>query len=258
MTSVLKTENLTKAFGGLVAVDHVSFAVEAGTVCGLIGPNGSGKSTLINLLTGFYRPDSGSVTVDGVDVTFAQAHTHTYKGIARTFQHTRVYDSLTVEENVIAGCIYKSQSNLFSKICFAPNSVRDFQKNRERANEILKFIGLDDVAHKYAERISHGQQRFLEIARALATRPKVLLLDEPAAGMTNMEIERLQQLLKELKKAGLAVVVIEHNTGLVKEVSDQITVLNFGKKIADGAPDAVLKNPEVVAAYLGGGQFAQN
>ena len=252
---ILKTEQLTITFGGLTAVDHVDFEIEPGTVRGLIGPNGSGKSTLINLLTGFYRPDSGTVEIDGQIVTYDKTHTHVQKGIARTFQHTRIFDGLSVEENVMSGCIYHSEANLFSKIMYMGKSKQDYKKNMEKARDILDFIGLADVAKKNAGKIPYGQQRFLEIARALATDPKVLLLDEPAAGMTNQEMDHLMDLLEKFRKMGLAVVLIEHHTALVKSVADQLTVLNFGKKIADGNPDIVLNDPEVIRAYLGGDIF---
>ena len=256
--SILSTKELTKNFGGLVAVDHVTFEVDAGTVCGLIGPNGSGKSTLINLLTGFYDPDSGSVMVNGEDVTHEPTHIHVRKGIARTFQHTRIFDTLSVRENVFSGMVYQAGTNLMQRLVFTPKSRKDYEARLKKADEILKFMEMDHLADERAGRIPHGEQRFLEIARALATDPDVMLIDEPAAGMTKAEIERLKNLILKLKQAGKAVIVIEHNTGFVKDVSDKIIVLNFGKKIAEGDPSEIHKNKEVIAAYLGGGRFAKS
>ena len=250
--AILETKDLTIAFGGLTAVDHVNFTAEAGRVRGLVGPNGSGKSTLINLLTGFYQANSGQVFINGEDVTHLSTHEHVRKGIARTFQHTRIFDGLSVEENVMSGCIYQSKTNLVSKMLFMRNSKADYKRNMEKAHEILEFMGMMDLAKKNAGKIPYGDQRFLEIARALATDPKIILLDEPAAGMTNQEMDHLDELLDKFRKKNLAVVIIEHHTSLVKSVSDDLTVLNFGKQIADGDPDTVLNDPEVIRAYLGG------
>jgi len=252
MESILQTTQLTKAFGGLVAVDHVDFSIQKGTVCGLIGPNGSGKSTFLNLISGFYTPDSGTVVVDSETVTFDLTHTHVYKGIARTFQHTRVFDGLTVAENVMGSMLFQSNAGWYGKLMRLGKGNREYNRLMQESRAILEGLGLGPIADKNAAKIPHGQQRFMEIARALAAKPKVLLLDEPAAGMTNQEIDHLKQILMDFRKQGLTVIIIEHNTGLVKDVSDQITVLNFGKTIADGDPHKVLQDSEVIKAYLGG------
>ncbi|MBV9655684.1 MAG: branched-chain amino acid ABC transporter ATP-binding protein/permease [Acetobacteraceae bacterium] len=236
----LKVAGLSKHFGGLKALDGVDLAVRRGTVHALIGPNGSGKTTFLNVCSGLYRPTAGSIALAGTDVTGMGAHQRTQRGLARTFQNIRVFRGMTVLENVMIGAerpgndVWRNPSGVVS-----------------RAVGALQFVGLEDAAHLPVGALSYGHQRYVEIARALAGSPDVLLLDEPAAGLNLTEKRALGELLSRLKGHGLTILIIDHDVKLVQQVADHITVLNFGKRIADGAPGAVLSHPDVVAAYLG-------
>ncbi len=237
---VLKVEGLAKHFGGVKALDGVDLAVRRGTVHALIGPNGSGKSTFINVVTGLYRPTAGKVTFTGQDITHAQPHERNRAGLARTFQNIRVFRGMTVLDNVMVG---------------AERPGNDIAENPaavvERALAALDFVDLRGDAHRQVGALSYGHQRYVEIARALASSPQTLLLDEPAAGLNLTEKHELGELLKRLGGHGLTILIIDHDMNLVEQVADHITVLNFGRRIADGTPSAVLANPDVVAAYLG-------
>ena len=239
---ILKLENLQKHFGGLKAVDGIDLEVTRGTVHALIGPNGSGKTTSLNVLNGIYKPTAGKIMVDGVDVTDLAPHERAGHGVGRTFQNIRLFPALSVLENVMVGA--QRDNNPIA----SGNAAL-----RERALSALQFVGLADRAHLIVRNLPYGHQRLVEIARVLAGRPKLLLLDEPAAGLNQTEKQELVGLLKRLRGHGLTIFLIDHDMGLVEKVSDKITVLNFGKKIAEGTPTEVLRHPEVIAAYLGEG-----
>jgi branched-chain amino acid transport system permease protein len=237
---VLDVQNLAKHFGGLKALDGVNISVRRGSVHALIGPNGSGKSTFINVITGLYRPTSGRVMFAGQDITHAAPHMRNRAGLARTFQNIRVFRGMTVLENVMVGAERPGND-----IAERPAAVV------ERALAALEFVGLRGDAHRQVGALSYGHQRYVEIARALASSPQTLLLDEPAAGLNLTEKQELGLLLRRLKGHGLTILIIDHDMNLVEQVADHITVLNFGRRIADGLPSQVLANPDVIAAYLG-------
>ncbi len=238
--AVLQIEGLAKHFGGLKALDGVDIAVRRGTVHALIGPNGSGKSTFINVLTGLYRPTAGRITFAGRDITGLPPHQRTRAGLARTFQNIRVFRGMTVLENVMVGAERPGND-----VAGQPGPVV------ERALAALEFVGRRADALRPVGQLSYGHQRHVEIARALAGNPVVLLLDEPAAGLNMTEKAELGVLLRRLKGHGLTILIVDHDMHLVESVADHITVLNFGRRIADGVPQTVLREPDVIAAYLG-------
>ena len=238
----LKLASLQKHFGGLKAVDGIDVEVMPGTVHALIGPNGSGKTTLLNVVSGIYRATAGSLVFDGVDVTHLKPHTRAGLGMGRTFQNIRLFPTMTALENVMVGGQRDGNP-------IPPG--RDALVNR--ALSALDFVGIPDRAHVIVRSLPYGHQRLVEIARALSGHPKLLLLDEPGAGLNQAEKQELVALLKRLRGHGLTVFLIDHDMGIVEKVSDKITVLNFGKKIAEGTPQEVLRHPDVIAAYLGEG-----
>jgi branched-chain amino acid transport system permease protein len=237
---MLQLRELKKHFGGVKAVDGIDIEVARGTVHALIGPNGSGKTTTLNMLNGIIRPTSGSIVLDGMDITQASPHLRAAHGMGRTFQNIRLFPAMSVLENVMVGA--QRENNPIG---------RGDAALRERALAALGFVGMAERAHLIVKNLPYGHQRMVEIARALAGHPKLLLLDEPAAGLNQTEKQELVQLLKRLRGHGLTIFLIEHDMGLIEQVSDRISVLNFGRKIADGAPADVLRHPEVVKAYLG-------
>jgi branched-chain amino acid transport system permease protein len=236
----LQVEELAKHFGGVKAVDGVSFTVRRGTTHALIGPNGSGKTTTLNVLSGLYTATAGRVTLGGLDVTKLPAHARTMAGLGRTFQNIRLFRSMSALENVIIGAEQGGHGKEF-----------DHEALVERARSALAFVGLEERAHEIVTGFSYGHQRLIEIARALAGEPSLLLLDEPAAGLNSSEKLDLRDLLQRIAEKGLTILIIDHDMTLVTEVADQITVLNFGRCIADGGVAAVLRQPEVITAYLG-------
>ena len=237
---ILKLENVQKYFGGVRAVDGISLEVARGTVHALIGPNGSGKTTMLNVLNGIYKATGGRIVFDGVDITLKTPHERAGLGIGRTFQNIRLFPAMSVLENVMVGAQRENNPIESGRAAL-----------RERALSALKFVGMADRAELIVKNLPYGHQRLVEIARALAGHPKFLLLDEPAAGLNQSEKRELGDLLKRLRGHGLTVFLIEHDIGLIEQVSDTITVLNFGKKIAQGDPAYVLQHPDVIAAYLG-------
>jgi branched-chain amino acid transport system permease protein len=239
---VLKLVNLQKHFGGLKAVDGLDIDVAHGTVHALIGPNGSGKTTSLNVVNGIYRPTAGTIILDGVDITQMKPHDRAGLGMGRTFQNIRLFPTMTAVENVMVG---------------GQRDNNPMEGGREalvtRALSALDFVGILDRAHMIVRNLPYGHQRMVEIARALAAHPKLLLLDEPGAGLNQTEKQELVALLKRLRGHGLTIFLIDHDMGVVEKLSDKITVLNFGKKIAEGTPQDVLRHPDVIAAYLGEG-----
>ena len=239
-TPILKLENVQKHFGGVRAVDGITLEVTRGTVHALIGPNGSGKTTTLNILSGIYKATAGKMTFDGTDITELAPYERAGLGMGRTFQNIRLFPALSVVENVMVGAQREN------------NPIEPGQAAlRERALSALKFVGMAENAEVIVQNLPYGHQRLVEIARALAGHPKFLLLDEPAAGLNQTEKQELVALLKRLRGHGLTIFLIEHDIGLIEQVSDRITCLNFGKQIAEGAPTDVLRHPDVITAYLG-------
>jgi branched-chain amino acid transport system ATP-binding protein len=249
--SLLQVRGITKRFGGLTAVDGVSFDVHAGTIKALIGPNGAGKSTLFNALTGFGAADEGSVVLDGAEITGASAREVVRLGVARTFQNTQLFDSMSALENVMVGAQARQSRGFFSAAFRLPVAVAEERFARAEAGRLLRLVGIDEWAQTPALDLPAGIRRLVEIARALATGPRLLLLDEPAAGLNGAETDELVHTLRRVRDAGVTVVVVEHDMGLVMEVSDEIVVIDRGRKIAEGPPLLIQKDPAVIAAYLG-------
>jgi len=249
--TLLQVKGVTKRFGGLTAVDDVSFDLFEGTIKALIGPNGAGKTTLFNALTGFGRPDRGSVLFEGRELVGTGARVIVRSGLARTFQNTQLFDAMTALENVMVGVMAHERAGFLSSALRLPSSLRRDKEAAGEARRLLRLIGIDEWAAAGAGDLPAGIRRLLEIARALATAPKLLLLDEPAAGLNMSETASLADVLYRIRDQGTTVLIVEHDMGLVMEVSDEIVVLDRGRKIAEGPPRLIQKDPAVIAAYLG-------
>jgi len=248
---ILQIQGLAKYFGGLKAVDGVDMDVRRGAIHALIGPNGSGKTTILNMLTGLYIPTHGNIRFKGEDITGKRPHVIASRGAGRTFQNIRLFPNLTVLDNVMIGDHYRGTSNIFSTILRLPSQTLEEKKMRENAMAMLEFVGLAHLANAEARSLPYGRQRVLELARALVTNPDILLLDEPAAGLNPAETEELVELLYDIVDHGITILLVEHDMNLVMGIAEDITVLNFGKKIAEGDREAVENDPEVIEAYLG-------
>ena len=248
---ILETKGVSIQFGGLRAVDDVDFAAQKGEITSIIGPNGAGKTTLFNIIAGFYAPTRGRVFFTERDITDVKTFRRTKMGLARTFQNINLFPDMSVMDNVLVGLHCRMKCDPISAMLNLPNKVREEKQCREKVMEVLGFLDLADYAEEKAGSLSYGMQKNLEIARALVSDPKVLLLDEPASGLNTHDLDELSKRIVSIRDKGVTVVLIEHKMDVVMSISDKVMVLNFGAKIAEGTPEQIASDPHVIAAYLG-------
>ena len=248
---MLELKGITQIFGGVTALNDVSFSIHADQITGVIGPNGAGKTTLFNIVTGIYQQTSGQVIFEGSDISGIPVERLAAKGMVRTFQNIELFGQMTVLENVMVGLHSKSKSGLFACSFKAPWAIKEEHRIREEAHEWLRFVGIEQLADVQASNLPFGKGRMLEIARAMACKPRLILMDEPAAGLNSQETVGLAELIRKIRDLGVTVVLVEHDMELVMDICDRIVVLNLGQKLAEGTPREIQDNHEVIAAYLG-------
>jgi branched-chain amino acid transport system ATP-binding protein len=250
--SLLEVTGLEKSFGGVTAISDLHFEVPQGMVYSVIGPNGAGKTTLFNMLCGIYTPDEGSIRFDDHDLAGMIPHQVARLGVSRTFQNLQLFFNMSVLDNVMVGCHLRTQSGPLSGALRLPGVRREEELARNWGHAALEFCGLDDLVGREASALPYGALKRLEIARALASKPRLLLMDEPAAGLNDTETLELRSLIRRICESGITVLLVEHNMGLVMQVSDRILVLDYGSRLAEGSPEEIRNNPKVIQAYLGG------
>ncbi len=252
MTTMIEVKGLDKEFGGVHAIENLAFSVEEGQIYSVIGPNGAGKTTLFNLITGFYEPTKGHISLNGENIVGLDPNQLAERGMCRTFQQMQICMNMTAQENVMLGRHLQIKSGLLASMLRLPGLYREEEACRERARELMEFVGCGAYLNISASAMSYGALKRLEIARALAADPKILLLDEPAAGLNGTETAELEELIRKVAEQGVTVLLVEHDMKLVMGISDRLLVINYGRKLAEGTPEEIRNNTDVIAAYLGG------